>query len=80
MELTGDMVLDYLEAVVMFLRDRGLNWRMPTSFVKYPLEDQRVWLWNIDKIIRLPFVNDAPEMPSAVRAFMEGEDRPPITG
>jgi|GEM_PF-2584636 len=78
---TGDPVVNYVKEAVIFLNNYGLYWRSPSNLSQYPEEDQRVWLWNIDKVLSLRLVvNTAPKMPSAVRTFMEGGPRPPITG
>lgn len=82
MELTGDPVLDYIEEAVMFLENHDLHWRVPPNFAKYPLEDQRIWLWNTNKVLslRISRAFGAPLMPANVKDFMEGGPRPPITG
>lgn len=72
----GDPVLDYVEKIVEFIRDHGLDWRFPTNFTQYPEHDQRAYLWNLYEVCNISTVTDAPPIPDNVKSFMEDGPRP----
>lgn len=79
MELTGDPILDYMEEARIYAERHSINWifLFPDAFNKnYSEEEQRSMLRAMRDKFKLV---GCPALPDAVKLFIDGGPRPPIT-
>ena len=84
MKEAGDPVLNYLKDVMFYVQLNHIPHILvfPETFNGYSKDEQRLCLWHCrHKLVGCPAsYPNAPEPPDAVKLFIGGGPRPPITG
>lgn len=86
-----DPVLEYAKILIKFIGRLGLELGLPKNFAKYPDEDLRMWIHNLEDIAiernvlvhALSLPRPKGDLPSTVRSegitlFLKGGPRPAI--
>lgn len=61
---------EYVEQLVDFIRDHGIDWMMPENFAQWSSQDKSRYTHNLRQIYRIHSGQQPPEAPDSLSFFV----------